>query len=259
MVIATKFTPSPWRTTVQSVLDACDASRRRLGVESIDLYQLHMPDLFSSNNPIYWQGLAECYHRGWVKNVGVCNYGPTLVAQCQEALGDVPLASNQIAYSLLGRHNGAQATVDYCRRNGIAVLAFFPLAMGVLTGKYNDDTTSKSTSSQKSPWERQDLRMYSRDMGALLRVVRRIAQDRQRTVSQVALAYVVSQGAIPIPGARTEAQVRDNLAAAEFTLTASEIEALETAADAVAGFEGAGLKRANEKFVGYGMEAWALD
>jgi pyridoxine 4-dehydrogenase len=139
-VVATKFTPSPWRSSVQSVVDACEDSRKRLGVEQIDLYQLHMPDIVqplkrfgigSNKDEIYWEGLAECYKRGLVKNVGVCNYGPTLLSQCQEALAkhNVPLASNQIAYSLIGRHNGAQETVDKCNELGIKVLAYYPFAM----------------------------------------------------------------------------------------------------------------------------------
>ena len=79
-IVATKFTPSPWRNTVESVVEACEESRRRLGVEQIDLYQLHMPDivqpfkgfgLISNKDEIYWEGLAECYNRGLVKNVGV--------------------------------------------------------------------------------------------------------------------------------------------------------------------------------------------
>jgi aryl-alcohol dehydrogenase-like predicted oxidoreductase len=117
-VVATKFTPSPWRTTGQSVIDACEESRQRLGVEQIDLYQIHMPDIVQPfrmfgkqdvKDEIYWDGVAECYHRGLVKNVGVCNYGPTLVTKCHDALAKrgVPLASNQIAFSLIGRHNGA--------------------------------------------------------------------------------------------------------------------------------------------------------
>ena len=137
-VVATKFTPSPWRTSVQSVVDACEQSRARLnGAHSdlpIDLYQLHMPDIVQPfkligqkpepKDKIYWDGLAECYHRGLIQNVGVCNYGPTLLMQCQEHLDKrgVPLASNQIAYSILGRNQGAQATVDKCQELGIQTL-----------------------------------------------------------------------------------------------------------------------------------------
>merc|ERR1712008_111417 len=79
-VVATKFTPSPWRTTVESVVEACEQSCSRLGVEQIDLYQLHMPDIVqplrflgkgAPKDEIYWDGLAECYKRGLVKNIGV--------------------------------------------------------------------------------------------------------------------------------------------------------------------------------------------
>ena len=79
-VIATKFTPSPWRNSVESVVKACEDSRQRLGVDQIDLYQLHMPDIVQplkafglgrNKDEIYWEGLAECYNRGLVKNVGV--------------------------------------------------------------------------------------------------------------------------------------------------------------------------------------------
>jgi pyridoxine 4-dehydrogenase len=139
-IIATKFTPTPWRNSVQSVVDACEKSRQRLGVDQIDLYQLHMPDIVQplkgigltlNKDSIYWEGLAECYKRGLVKNVGVCNYGPTLLSKCQEALAkhSVPLASNQIAFSLIGRHNGSQETVDKCNELGIKVLAYYPFAM----------------------------------------------------------------------------------------------------------------------------------
>lgn len=94
-VVATKFTPVPWRTTVQSVVDACEQSCKNLGVDQIDLYQIHMPDIVQplrafgkveTKDRIYWDGLAECYNRGLVKNVGVCNYGPTLLDECHEAL-----------------------------------------------------------------------------------------------------------------------------------------------------------------------------
>ena len=87
-IIATKFTPTPWRTTVDSVVEACEQSRQRLGVDQIDLYQLHMPDIVQPlrflglgkpKDEIYWKGLAECHRLGLVKNVGVSNYGPTLV------------------------------------------------------------------------------------------------------------------------------------------------------------------------------------
>jgi pyridoxine 4-dehydrogenase len=287
-VVATKFTPLPWRTTAQSVVDACEESCRRLGVEQIDLYQLHMPDVVqplsflgmdNSKDEIYWEGLAECYNRGLVKNVGVCNYGPTLLTRCQKALSDrgVPLASNQIAYSLIGRHNGSQETLDKCQELGIQVLAYYPFAMGLLTGKYSsqsiqsmsEDALTSLTSSKKTKLEESDLKRYALGDGVtipeggiapLLSVIETIAKKRGKTVAQVALNYIICKGAIPIPGARTNAQVKDNIGAMGWRLSRTEVDMLELEADKLGfGFEGAGFKRTSEKFVGYGMEKWSLD
>jgi pyridoxine 4-dehydrogenase len=282
-VVTTKFTPSPWRTTAESVVHACEQSRQRLGVDRIDLYQLHMPDIVQplrfmglgkSKDEVYWDGLAECYHRGIVENVGVCNYGPTLLMKCQEALArrGVPLASNQIAYSLIGRHNGAQETVDTCNELGIRVMAFFPFAMGLLTGKYTSGMSVVETSltaSRKTKLELKDLTKYAigdgvdvplGGIGPLLAVMERIAKTREKTIAQVALNYIICKGAIPIPGARNTAQLEDNIGAMGWRLTNTEVAMLELEADNLGiGFEGAGFKRTSEKFVGYGVEKWTLD
>lgn len=274
-IVATKFTPTPWRNSAQSVVDACEKSRQRLGVDQIDLYQLHMPDIVQpfkgigldfNKDEIYWEGLAECYKRGLVKNVGVCNYGPTLVTKCQEALAkhSVPLASNQIAYSLIGRHNGSQQTLDKCNELGIKVLAYYPFAMGLLTGKYSrkylaslDESLS---SSSKSALELKDLKAYADDILPLITEMETIARKRGKTVAQVALNYIICKGAIPIPGARTVAQLKDNMGAMGWRLSASEVRILEEKAEMISvGFEGAGFKRTSEKFVGYGVEKWQLD
>lgn len=289
-VVATKFTPSPWRTNVESVVEACKESRKRLGVESIDLYQIQMPDIVKplrflgfdkAYDEKYWDGLAECYHRGLVKNVGVSNYGPTLVTECYEHLAKrgVPLASNQIAFSLIGRHNGAQQTLDKCNELGVKVLAYYPFAMGLLTGKYTstspeltaEDALTKSlslSSSRRSIFERKDLERYAKGDGKdipfggvapLLRTMENIANKRDATVAQVALNYIICKGAIPIPGARTAAQYADNMGALNWRLTRNEVALMESEADSLGiSFDGAGFKRSDAKFVGYGMERWSL-
>jgi len=287
-VIATKFTPTPWRTTAQSVVDACEQSCLNLGINQIDLYQIHMPDIVhpfrflgkdKPKDEIYWDGLAECYHRGLVKNVGVCNYGPTLTAKCQDALGKrgVPLASNQVTYSLLGKHNGGQETVDKCTELGIKVLACYPFAMGLLTGKYSEefltspdrDSQSSLTHSKKTALERNDLMMYANGDGItvpkggispLLVTMSSIAEKRNKSISQVGLNYIVSKDVIPIPGCRSVSQIEDNIGAMGWRLTGDEISLLDEAADKLGfGFDGAGFKRTGEKFVGYGVERFRLD
>ena len=287
-VVATKFTPSPWRTTAESVVEACEASRDRLGVDSIDLYQIHMPDIVKPlrflgkderHDEEYWEGLAECYHRGLVKNVGVSNYGPTLVTKCHEALAKrgVPLASNQIAYSLIGRHNGAQQTVDRCNELGVKILAYYPFAMGLLTGKYSslspematEDVVTSLSSSRRSKLELKDLQRYANGDGKqiqaggispLLRAMEAIASARGKTVAQVALNYIICKGALPLAGSRTADQVTDNLGALGWRLSEDEVTLLEHTADGLGiNFDGAGFKKTSEKFVGYGMERWTLN
>ncbi|KAL3943364.1 MAG: hypothetical protein SGBAC_002567 [Bacillariaceae sp.] len=288
-VVATKFTPIPWRTTAQSVVDACEQSRKNLGVEQIDLYQIHMPDIVQplrflgkddSKDEIYWDGLAECYHRGLIKNVGVCNYGPTLVEKCQKHLAKrgVPLASNQIAYSLLGRHDGAQETLDKCNQLGIKTLAYYPFAMGLLTGKYSKELLAAEgfagkdmslVEAKKTGLELKDLNKYANGDGLdipegginpLITTMLTIASRRGKTLSQIALNYIISKGAVPIPGCRTVAQLEENIGALGWRLSSTEVKMLELEADKLGfGFDGAGFKRTSEKFVGYGVETFRLE
>lgn len=300
-VVATKFTPTPSRTTAQSVVDACEASRQRLGVDVIDLYQIQIPDIVQPwarvpfapkewsepKDEMYWEGMVECYRRGIVANIGVSNYGPKLLRRAYEYFKSkgVPLASNQINYSLLYRKRGAQNTVDVCNELGIKVLAYFPLAMGLLTGKWKSSGTSQTGTwdtidslqasgtgigpvleplnpqlTGKSTLEQVDIASLASKSAGLLRVIEMIATRRGKTVPQVALNWIICKGAIPIAGARTSAQVLENSGALGWRLTAEEVNTLEDAADAVdVDFEGAGFKRSNSKFVGYGFETWSLE
>lgn len=281
-IVASKFTPSPWRTTAESVVEACIASAENLGGTdgAVDLYQIHMPDIVQPlarlgmaenvKDEIFWEGLAQCYLRGHAKNVGVSNYGPTLLRRCHAYLAarGVPLASNQINYSLLHRSAacGAQATVDAGRALGVTTLAYFPLAMGLLTGKFDgaDDSDSSKTS-----LERKELRGYAHGgaggipaggAAPLTAALRSIAHARGKSCAQVALNWVMCQGAVPIPGARTARQVADNAGALGWRLSAEEQARLERAADDLGfEFDGAGFKRSSSKFVGYGVETWRLD
>lgn len=272
--VATKFTPTPFRFNAESLVKACEESRERLGVESIDLYQIHMPDivqplkifgLSKRKDQEYWDGLAECYNRGLVKNVGVSNYGPTLLLRAQEHLSKrgVPIASNQINYSLLYRKNGAQETVDIGKEMGIQTIGYYPLAMGILSGKHCGLNELKTglidSSTTKTILELNDLRKYGKTLPLLIEM-KKIADKKGKTVAQVAINWVMSKGVIPIPGARNLKQLNDNLGARGWRLTYDEVTKLEEIADSLGfSFEGAGFKRSSEKFVGYGLEKWTLN
>lgn len=242
---ATKFAPVPWRTDAKAVVDACRASASRLGVERIPLYQIHFPDVIqplkafgreNRKDAIYWEGLAECYDSGLAANVGVSNYGPETLLRAQDSLAKrgVSIATNQINLSLL-RYRSSEATLKVCDDLGIKVLAYFPLANGLLAGKYSVDAPPSFPKSLT-------MKKYYEDAEPVLRILRRIASERGKTVPQVAINWVMMKGAVPIPGARSAAMARDNFGAVGWAMTPEEVDELDAASRRAGEFSSGGFE-----------------
>jgi len=243
---ATKFAPVPWRTESQTVVEACKASALRLGVKQIPLYQIHWPDstiqpfkAFGRTNikdELYWEGITECYQSGLVANVGVSNYGPETLLRAQEALSKkgIPIVSNQINLSLL-RYRSSQKTVEMCNELGIKVLAYFPLANGLLAGKYSVDTPPSFPKSLT-------MKKYYEEAEPVLIVLRRIAAEKNKTVAQVAINWVMMKGAIPIPGARSSKMANDNFGSMGWALSPEEVVELEMVASFTGEFSNGGFE-----------------
>lgn len=141
--VATKFAPIPWRFTRASVVDACRASLRRLRMPRVALYIQHWPG-FATNgwaNDTFLQGLADCADAGLCDAVGVSNFNADRVRRAVAALADrgLVLSSNQVQYSLLYREPERNGVLDACRDAGVTLVAYSPLAQGLLTGKYTAD------------------------------------------------------------------------------------------------------------------------
>ena len=172
--------------------------------------------------------------------MGVSNYGPTLVRRAHEALArrGVPLVSN---LSLMYR-KAQQPTLKVCEELGVRVLGYFPLANGLLAGKYDAENMPpfpKSLTMKKYVAGGVTQGGVTYPPGGatpLIRELRAIGGERGVSAAQVAINWVVAQGAIPIPGARNAAMAAENAAAMEWALSADEALRLEAAADAV-GFE----------------------
>jgi pyridoxine 4-dehydrogenase len=281
--VITKFAPTPFRGSAQDIVDACRGSASRLGRESVDLIQIHMPDIIqpfaafgveNRREEEHWDGLAECYHSGLAKNVGVSNYGPTLLKRAHEYLAKrgVPLASNQIHFSLLYRQQGAERTVETCKELGVKCLAYYPLAMGLLTGK----VTPERLQGKNDTRSRELLRYLVGGEGGgfpntagdipeggvtpLVNTLTEVAARIDRSPAQVALNWVICKGAIPIAGAKSVQQMRENVGALGWRLSEEDVAILDAAADALDfEFRGSGFQTADSKFVGYGFERWTLD
>jgi pyridoxine 4-dehydrogenase len=232
IIVASKFAALPWRTSRESVVKACKASVDRLG-GPIELYQIHFPNSFS--NEEYWDGIADCYDQGLVKAVGVSNYGSDAVKACHGHLAKrgIKLASNQIQMSLLYRWPIENGLLDTCKELDVKVLAYSPLALGYLTGKY---TASNLPSGPRAKIGKQLFQDPSYEN--LLSLMRTIAAKHgdEVPISQVALNWCISKGTIPIPGARTIRQAKQNLSTLEWKLSAEEVQQLDDVSMKTTGF-----------------------
>lgn len=229
--IASKFAPLPFYTKAADVVKHCEASVKRIG-RPIDLYQIHFPNAWS--NAEYWDGLAQCYEKGLVKAVGVSNYGVEAMTACHGVLAKrgIPLATNQIQYSLLYQWPEKNGLLQACKDLNVQVLAYSPLALGMLTGKYSQDKMPSGP--RKSIFQQL---LTSPDYQNLLDAMQQVTTHHPgSTLSQVAINWTRAKGTIPIPGARTIQQVEQNYGALDWSMSQQEMTMLDDAANKVTTF-----------------------
>ncbi|MDZ7969382.1 MAG: aldo/keto reductase [Nostoc sp. DedSLP03] len=235
--IATKLAAYPWRWTRQSMIKACQSSAQRLG-KNVDLVQMH----WSTANYAPWQeeglldGLADLYEQRLVKGVGLSNYGPKQLMRVQKKFAQrgVPITTLQVQYSLLSTYPVTQLNLkDLCDELDIKLIAYSPLALGLLTGKYSEQ--GPLPKGIRGLLFKQILSGMARGKAAsagksLLECLREVAQFRNKTMSQVAINWCICKGTIPIPGAKNVEQAKENLGALGWQLNAGEIAELDKAA-----------------------------
>ncbi|KAJ4803506.1 NAD(P)-linked oxidoreductase superfamily protein [Rhynchospora pubera] len=229
VVIATKFAAYPWRLTPGQFVNACKSSLDRLQVDKIGIGQLHWStaNYAPLQEKALWDGLVAMYEKGLVQAVGVSNYGPKQLLKIHDYLTTrgVPLCSAQVQFSLLSMGPEQMELKQVCDSLGIRMIAYSPLGLGMLTGKYN---TSTLPSGPRALLFRQILP----GLAPLLSFLRRIAQARGKTMSQVAINWCICKGTIPIPGIKSVKHVEENLGSLGWRLNSDEILELESAAQA---------------------------
>jgi aryl-alcohol dehydrogenase (NADP+) len=210
-----------------NIIEGCEESLRRLGVESIDLYWLHRDDEQTEPDE-YLGALDTLVAQGKVRAVGASNFG---VPRFKAALdgsrrsGKVAFVAQQPEYSLLNREI-EKGLMPLCVSEGIAITPYFPLASGFLTGKYR--TSTDKTKSVRGGGAVKHLDGKGKPVLAALDAV---AARHGATCAQVALAWVMAKPAIaaPIASATSVAQIDELMGAVELTLTAADVEALDKA------------------------------
>lgn len=251
ITIASKFAPpmtrfsraARERSSPRSLLQALDQSLQRLGVERIDLYQIHFPSPVLKGESLM-KALAEAVQAGKVRAVGVSNYSATQMRQAHAYLASygIPLASNQVRYNLLYRYPEKNGVLDVCRELDVALIAYSPLEQGILTGKYRNKSLPP-TFRLLNLYLRVDVfgdtkkqvpvlrRMFStphalhgKRLEPLFMVLEEIAQTHKKTIGQVALNWLLCRDpcVIPIPGAKNARQATENAGALGWRLSDEE-------------------------------------
>ena len=228
VLVATKFFPFPWRFTKKSLKKALEHSLERIGVETVDLYQIHQPfSLISIENLM--EAMAETVKDGLTRTVGVSNYNQSQMVRAYSALArkDVPLASNQVSYSLLNRTIEKNGLLARCKELGVRLIAYSPIEKGLLTGKYSTENPPPGIRGQR-------YGSLLPKIGPMLKLMTELGQEHGgKSKSQIALNWCICKGALPIPGAKNARQAEENAGALGWKLTEEEVAKLDEVSDAI--------------------------
>ncbi|ERM99262.1 uncharacterized oxidoreductase At1g06690, chloroplastic isoform X2 [Amborella trichopoda] len=228
IAVATKFAALPWRLGRGSVVPALKESLARLQLPVVELYQLHWPGIWGNEG--YIDGLGDAVEQGLVKAVGVSNYSEKRLREAYNQLKKrgIPLASNQVNYSLIYRapeENGVKAA---CDELGITLIAYSPIAQGILTGKYTPENPPSG------PRGRIYTPEFLTQLGPLLDQIKEIGQKYGKTPTQVALNWLIAQeNVIPIPGAKNAEQAKEFAGALCWKLSDDEVSKLRSLASTI--------------------------
>jgi aryl-alcohol dehydrogenase-like predicted oxidoreductase len=209
-------------------------SARRLAIDSIDLYQVHWPNPIVPASTLA-DGLRQLQNDGVVRHLGVSNYSLAGWQKLERALGGAILA-NQVQYSLAVR-KPERELVPHAQANGRLIIAYSPLAQGLLGAKYDATNVPKDVRATNPLFLPENLE----HAGPLLGALRDVAKAHDATPAQVALAWVIRRpNVVAIPGASSVGQLEANVAAADLDLTDEDDARLTEASDSFAPRRGIG-------------------
>ena len=210
--------------TKESILEECDASLKRLGTDTIDLYQQHWP---CSGTPVEesMEAVNQLLKQGKIRAAGVSNFD---VALLDRARAVAPIVSLQPPYSMV-RRGAEEELLPYCIREGLGVVCYSPMQLGLLTGKVTMDREFPETDVRRTnPYFKPENRRKVLDF---LAKIQPIAEAHNATLAQLVINWTVHRQGITaaLVGARNEQQATENAAALDFTLThedTTQIDAL---------------------------------
>lgn len=208
-----------------------DRERALHGI-GVDLHQIHQPISFSSVEKQV-AAMAELLQRGRIKAVGVSNFNTKRMTKAHRRLEQegIPLATNQVRYSLLDREAERTGLLDAARELGVTVIAYSPLAQGILTGKYHQDEDIRTKKGPRK-WLRRFKQSGLDSTRPLIHQLKAIADGYGSTPAQISLAWVTQRHGdrvVAIPGAGSPAQAESNARAMTIRLSKTELDELSEA------------------------------
>lgn len=231
VITASKFAPLPNRRSPHTLMDALDASLSRLGVETLDLYYVHFPFTFLNLDALM-DMMALAVHTGKIRAVGVSNYNAQQMRRAAARLAryGIPLAANEVHYSLLHRKPETNGVLDACRELNVALVAYRPLESGKLRETPPPGATQVSTKRNLPDLIPPILRKAElARLAAIQETLSTIAQRYGMNTSQVALKWLLQKDEhiIPIPGATNAQHASENADALKLYLSDEEFAAID--------------------------------
>lgn len=226
ILISTKFTPQLVgnRNPENAVSELFNDNLKNLDTDYIDLYWIHNPDNVERWTP----QLIPLLQSGKVKAVGVSNHNLTQIKRANEILNSegFQITAVQNHFSLLYRSSEKAGILDYCKANNITFFAYMTLEQGALSGKYNIHNPLPEGSNRANTYN-----AILPQLSELIETMNEIGKKYQASVAQIAMAYAICKGTLPIIGVTKQTHISDALGATKITLTQKDINELENIAE----------------------------
>lgn len=224
MIISTKFTPQIANASSTAMQDMLNGSKERLHTDFIDVYWIHNP----MNVEKWTPDLIPLAKSGQIKSIGVSNHNLAEIKRVNEILAGegLKISAVQNHFSLLHRSSEKAGIIDYCKKNGITFYAYMVLEQGALTGKYNKNNPFPDGTDRGGSYN-----PHLAEIEVLVDELKKIGKKYNASPAQIATAWAIAKGTLPIIGVTKVKQVEEAMAAIKITLTPEEISLLEKLGD----------------------------
>lgn len=224
IIISTKFTPQIASDSTDAMQEMFHESCERLHTEVIDIYWIHNP----FNVQRWTPDLIPLAKSGQIKAIGVSNHNLAEIKRANEILGKEGLRVSAVQnhFSLLHRSSEKAGILDYCKKNGIAFYAYMVLEQGALTGRFNTENPFPAGTSRGDCYN-----PHLKELEVLIEEVIHIGKAHNASPAQIAIAWAIAKGTLPIIGVTKVKQVEEAFQASQIQLDAQEVSCLEKLGD----------------------------